>query len=151
MRKRLTVTVASTAVLAFGMVGTASAQVGDTCPDDTAATPTGSGLLEPDVGNLAVFGSLPGVGHGQADLDVLANGVVYNGSLNGQAQNLGYGDIENASATTDGVSGGADGQAPADLAAGEGDLNAPVGGTPSLTFQLRVGDDDSTHVCVSNP
>lgn len=139
------------AVLGAGLMlaltaGTASAQVGTTCPDNSSSDPDprggvqvyppgGIGGVYADGADTRVGGELAGVGFGQADPSISDTDVTYSGQTNGEDAGLGYGEIENGSAGTSGVSGSAHGDAPLGLAKGEGSVDS---NEPALNAKFEV-------------
>jgi hypothetical protein len=97
MRKLLGVTVATAALSAFAVGGTASAA---TCPPNEEA---GAATTQPiSVSGTTVAGNLPGVGYGQATVDTTS--LSYTGTLNGDG--VGYGDVYADATHTGGTPGG---------------------------------------------
>lgn len=122
--------------------GTASAQVGSTCPTNSSSLQEGSsgevvtlpgGFAYVDADNTRTGGESP-LGFAEADPSISGTDVTYSGETNGEASGLGYGEIENGSAGTSGVSGSSDADAPLNLGSSEGSLNQ--GSTLNAEFEV---------------
>jgi hypothetical protein len=133
MRKLLGGAMSAAAVFAIGMVGTASAQVGATCPTNVERAQATTAPISLNTPGWDVAGSLGGVGYGQADVNTTTLG--YSGTLNGSA--IGYGDIDGQ------VIGGPSGSADGELN-GVGTASGSLNGTT-----LAVQTDTVATACIS--